>query len=534
MGLSDYRIQRRPNASEQLAELAVELLREVRQQGAEQRAEFAAQTQALATANRHAAQMMSLGQERAQAEAERQQALSGVQHATDALLDTLDACRREMALIEERVAAARAVPQASPGGPIPGAIAPLTSALFPNSGPTELKFLHDQITAVSAVSDAALPKAGGTMSGTLTFSTDSPLALNGRFTVTTTNLGAPGHEVSGPQLLITDAVDSRLRFLINSLGQAQCYLQDESLPNNTVGHGLQVRRRATGGGPEANLGTGIQFFVQDDNNADREVGNFQVACPDITAAGITSWVQLVGRSAGAAVSLLRCHGDTGEIRAIASGGWFSAPTFVASANRAQVSMGDGLFDGISSGRFAGSAGGTAFGVNVTGSFTGRAFDFQRLGISLFRINGANGQVVCTLSDTANTSAGQPFILDHVLTSGTPAAGFGTSIAFRGKSSDHATVVAGQIDASQSNATVGAVTSNLIFKHIKAGVVTEGFRINTDTDLLAAGKVLASGGLGVGNSAAGNTPGNVVKAIEVFDAAGASLGFLAVYDAIPQV
>ena len=40
-----------------------------------------------------------------------------------------------------------------------------------------------------------------------------------------------------------------------------------------------------------------------------------------------------------------------------------------------------------------------------------------------------------------------------------------------------------------------------------------------------------GSLGVGNSAAATTPGTVVKKIEVFDATGVSLGFIAVYDAI---
>lgn len=44
-------------------------------------------------------------------------------------------------------------------------------------------------------------------------------------------------------------------------------------------------------------------------------------------------------------------------------------------------------------------------------------------------------------------------------------------------------------------------------------------------------MLADLGLGVGNSAAGSTPGTCVKKIEVFDAAGASLGFIPVYDAI---
>jgi len=47
----------------------------------------------------------------------------------------------------------------------------------------------------------------------------------------------------------------------------------------------------------------------------------------------------------------------------------------------------------------------------------------------------------------------------------------------------------------------------------------------------AGKVLAVGGIGVGNSAAASTPGTVVKKMEVFDADGNSLGFVPIYDAI---
>ncbi len=45
------------------------------------------------------------------------------------------------------------------------------------------------------------------------------------------------------------------------------------------------------------------------------------------------------------------------------------------------------------------------------------------------------------------------------------------------------------------------------------------------------KLIAWGGLGVGNSAAGSTPGTVVKKIQVFDETGTSLGYVAVYDAI---
>lgn len=51
------------------------------------------------------------------------------------------------------------------------------------------------------------------------------------------------------------------------------------------------------------------------------------------------------------------------------------------------------------------------------------------------------------------------------------------------------------------------------------------------NVVTTGQVRATTGLGVGNSAAATTLGTVVKKMEVFSAAGASLGFVAIYDAI---
>ncbi len=45
------------------------------------------------------------------------------------------------------------------------------------------------------------------------------------------------------------------------------------------------------------------------------------------------------------------------------------------------------------------------------------------------------------------------------------------------------------------------------------------------------KVLATDGIGVGNSAAASSPGTVVKKMQVFDASGNSLGYVPIYDAI---
>lgn len=46
-----------------------------------------------------------------------------------------------------------------------------------------------------------------------------------------------------------------------------------------------------------------------------------------------------------------------------------------------------------------------------------------------------------------------------------------------------------------------------------------------------GKLTATAGLGVGNSEIANTANSVIRKMEVFDAAGTSLGFVAIYDSI---
>lgn len=55
--------------------------------------------------------------------------------------------------------------------------------------------------------------------------------------------------------------------------------------------------------------------------------------------------------------------------------------------------------------------------------------------------------------------------------------------------------------------------------------------NAANQLKTDDKLLASLGIGVGNSAVATTPGTVVRRIEVFDASGTSLGFVPVYDSI---
>lgn len=73
----------------------------------------------------------------------------------------------------------------------------------------------------------------------------------------------------------------------------------------------------------------------------------------------------------------------------------------------------------------------------------------------------------------------------------------------------------------------------------SGTITFGDGTTADTNLYRSAantlktddKLITAVGLGVGNSAAATALGSVTRKIEVFDASGASLGFLPVYDAI---
>jgi hypothetical protein len=56
-------------------------------------------------------------------------------------------------------------------------------------------------------------------------------------------------------------------------------------------------------------------------------------------------------------------------------------------------------------------------------------------------------------------------------------------------------------------------------------------ISAGGDMRATGKVVATDGLAVGNSASATTPGSVVGKTQVFDAAGVSLGYVAIFDTI---
>ena len=151
-------------------------------------------------------------------------------------------------------------------------------------------------------------------------------------------------------------------------------------------------------------------------------------------------------------------------------------------------------------------------------------------ISLIAITGnvfesVNGQVGTQVSNGASVgsdikvsgNSGCPdyfdFATQRTITFGTAAP---EGVAFAGYGSLYVRTQAGANDVFVKR---GALNTNTGWAQLAA----EGRAVT--------GKLLTTGGIGVGNSVAATTPGTVTRKIEVFDAAGASLGFAALYGSI---
>jgi hypothetical protein len=94
---------------------------------------------------------------------------------------------------------------------------------------------------------------------------------------------------------------------------------------------------------------------------------------------------------------------------------------------------------------------------------------------------------------------------------------------------------------RSDGTTGAIEANprlavgvdgkLTFGRGGANALSTNLYESAADTLKTDDKLLAVGGIGVGNSVAATTPGSVTRKMEVFDASGASLGFVPIYAAI---
>lgn len=119
-----------------------------------------------------------------------------------------------------------------------------------------------------------------------------------------------------------------------------------------------------------------------------------------TPAGSSSWLQYNNGGSFGATSHLAYDGNLNDD--------FIISTPLGGATQGQVNVGLGItgFDGVTLGRFAGSASGTVYAANQSSGFTGNFADFQLAGSSKFTI-GFDGKItvvgVYSLPTTAGTA-----------------------------------------------------------------------------------------------------------------------------------
>ena len=206
--------------------------------------------------------------------------------------------------------------------PEPGVAEP--GLLYP-FGETEFAYLKGEIEAVEA---GGLPETGGTVTGTITIAaeTDPHLDLQGRYEILTNNAGTTGHTVSGPNLIIHDAVKDVDVVTVKSIGQLLVSMSetDANLADDAVAHTLQLSRVSSDTGAAVGFGTGVQVFLEDSAGTQIEAANLQVDLASVTPdACIARWVcrAMIGGSAGVDLWHTTSVGNLlGAFKILATGG----------------------------------------------------------------------------------------------------------------------------------------------------------------------------------------------------------------------
>ncbi len=519
MSLSEFRVRPATGNGADKAEEVKQVGAHVIAQAKALRADFVNRSVHLQAATDAARQAMAYADAQA-AEHERQRDLlaQGWDHAVS-VLEQIQQEREalEQAIVKRQVAEAAA--HDFPGA-VPGAV-PSVPFFYP-AGQTHFNFLYQALANTDAVANAALPLAGGTLTGFVRIN-NAPaydLSMDGRYAWSTDNTGSPPHTVTGPNLYLTDQIANQVRAKFNSLGEVAFFISDPSLVTNGVSHCLQLWGISGGGVGVGGFGTGVQIFLSDAAGVGQEAGNLQCWLTSNTAGAISTAIALVNRVAGAGQVTL--YGDpSGELRANAPAGYYSVPRQASTASRPNFSSGVAGFNG--------AAGGTHFGANQA-DFTNVFLDFQVGGVSVYKITGP-GQIISTFLDAVNNAPSFALRLGHQLSSGVPAAGFGAGLQVYGGDSTGAAVQIGSQRWIQSNATPGSVTSDWVLQTMQSGVLQDVAQTNDLLDFKGLHKVLAVSGLGAGNAVTKTTlatPGTVLKALEVFDANGNSIGSVPVY------
>lgn len=431
-----------------------------------------------------------------------------------------DAWQR-VALLEEDWRGSQAI---TPSLPAPGVAA--VPVDLTGRDRKDFAFLYGQLGAIET---ASVPVAGGTMTGQLLFSTDSPLSFNGHYRVTTDNLGSPGHTASGPNWNLVDIPTVRTRLVMRDLGQLVVTIDHDSLPANGISHALQLVKM-TNGAPAVGLGTGIQLFAEGAGGAVTNLGGIRSAFSDVTLGTEDAYTELLCVENGVVIQALRCTGDRRVLFLDANRLDMAPHIPPAVVANALVQMGDAGFTAGGGGtNFAGSSAGTYLGINTAAGVGGSFADWQVAGVYRTQFT-KGGQHLQAFWDAGTTNIAAAMISEH-RSSAAAGVGFGVGHDYYAQDDALTRIQVGAIQFPLITPTAGAATNAMVFATRIGGAFAERGRFNATGDFLAATKVLATGGLGIGNSVVATTlatPGTVSRRMEVFSAAGVSLGAIPIY------
>lgn len=284
---------------------------------------------------------------------------------------------------------------------------------------------------------------------------------------------------------------------------------------SAIGYPLILQHSHSAGAGANGIATGIRFDMETASSTVVTFGNLQYEAVNAGVGNLTTVIRFNVKNNNADLEGFRVGNNYAGV--------FHAPA--AATDRALFFVGAAAFTGHASG--------TLYGAAQDAGYAGDLLNLQ-VGSRPRLVQNAAGTATITVHDSAETGPTAALQIEHRIDNAdTPAVGMGVGLEFRADDAGKTVRVFGKIEAEGRTLTAGAVDSDLVLYCSKAGVQTEGLRLQSASgNVRVIEKLMAQAGLGVGNSASASALGTLTKKMEVFDAfTGASLGFVPIYGTI---
>lgn len=244
----------------------------------------------------------------------------------------------------------------------------------------------------------------------------------------------------------------------NAWSAAQTFTLDDATTNASS---YPVRLRHTTSGTAAvGMGVGLQFEAENGGGGVSTLANLFVQEDNPNSVNLTTSYQFQVMRNSFQRTMLQVNAD--DVRLPQSP--------IATANYGLLSLGGGGFLG-GSGTFQGSSSGTFIAGNIDPGFTGNWIDLQEDGKVRLQVLG-NGQIVNNVWDANSSSVTPGLQIEHRLTAGAAAVGYGTSLELRGRDSAGAGNYLAGIEAICQDVTPSALAVDVVIRRSDGLGITE--------------------------------------------------------------